>query len=102
MQEENRSNRRKTCGSKFELETKWTYSALQRRDRESNPGSMVRIAEKKYRYATCFLNKLIDINSTSRLADMEPVICNWQRMVVEGGTFFELNIHEMVGRIEIG
>ena len=27
MQEENRSTQRKTCGSKFGLESKWTYSA---------------------------------------------------------------------------
>ena len=30
MQEENRSIRTKTCGSKFGLETKWTYSAKTR------------------------------------------------------------------------
>ena len=33
-------------------------------------------------------------------ADMKPVVCNWQKMVVEDRTlFYKLNIHEMVGHI---
>ncbi len=60
MQEENRSTRRKTCGSKFELETKWTYSA----ETGNQNRAQWSTARRKYRYTTCFpqyVNKTCNI-----------------------------------------